>query len=77
MLAREARLIDMRASPYDLRDYGLDPIRIESREGREEYVKRQRDLTHNGEPILRASLPNTDDCWRFEPTMRSPALPNR
>jgi hypothetical protein len=51
LLARQARTIDMRASPYDLRDYGIEPIRIETREGREEYVERQRELTLNGEPI--------------------------
>ncbi|HUR55738.1 MAG TPA: 3-methyladenine DNA glycosylase, partial [Gemmataceae bacterium] len=37
-LATSAREIDMRASPYDLSGYGFPPIRIETREGREEYV---------------------------------------
>ena len=50
-LAREARTIDMRASPYDLRAFGLEPIRIESREGREEYVELQRELSHRAEPL--------------------------
>ena len=34
-LAREVRVLDMRASPYDLRGLGLEPVRIETAEGRE------------------------------------------
>ena len=44
-LARRARELDMRASPYDLHAYGLEPLAIESKEGREEYVRAQRELT--------------------------------
>jgi hypothetical protein len=41
-LARDVRVLDMQASPYDLSPYGLAPVRIESSEGRKEYVARQR-----------------------------------
>jgi hypothetical protein len=44
-LAAAAREVDMRASPYDLTGYGFDPIRIETREGREEYVELQREIS--------------------------------
>jgi hypothetical protein len=40
-LAADARELDMRASPYDLRDYGFDPIAIETPSGRAEYVRHQ------------------------------------
>lgn len=50
-LARRARAVDMRASPYDLRRYGLKPIRIETRAGRDEYTAHQRDLATQAEPI--------------------------
>ncbi|MFC9894964.1 3-methyladenine DNA glycosylase [Nocardia sp. NPDC127579] len=40
-LACAARELDMRASPYDLGDYGYEPIPIESPAGRAEYVRRQ------------------------------------
>lgn len=40
-----AREIDMRASPYDLRSLGFDPIPIETREGREHYVSEQKRLS--------------------------------
>jgi hypothetical protein len=32
----------MRASPYDLSRLGLDPIQVETPEGRAEYVRQQR-----------------------------------
>jgi hypothetical protein len=47
-LAREVRLVDMRASPYDLRDLGCDPIAIETPAGRAEYVEHQRDFAERG-----------------------------
>jgi hypothetical protein len=43
-LAAEIRLLDMRASPYDLSSYGQTPVRIETPEGKTEYVSRQREF---------------------------------
>jgi hypothetical protein len=43
-LAAEIRLLDMQASPYDLSSYGQPPVRIETPEGKAEYVSRQRDF---------------------------------
>jgi hypothetical protein len=54
-LARDARSVDMRASPYDFSAVGLAPIRIETPEGRSEYEQEQRRLTKKAEP-LRARL---------------------
>jgi hypothetical protein len=50
-LAMATRELDMRASPYDLSGYGFAPVKIETREGREEYVELQRELHRRGEPI--------------------------
>jgi hypothetical protein len=50
-LAWEARELDMRASPYDLRGLGFEPILIETPEGKEEYVRGQRELTEKAIPI--------------------------
>jgi len=47
-LAVEGRRLDMRASPYDLRDYGLEPIAIETKPGREVYLQAQRELAQAG-----------------------------
>ena len=50
-LALAARELDMRASPYDLSGLGFDPIPIETKPGREEYVERQRSLYRDGAPV--------------------------
>ena len=50
-LARDIREIDMRASPYDLRALGCEPIPIEMPEGRAEYERHQRAFAARGEPI--------------------------
>ncbi|HYF34588.1 MAG TPA: hypothetical protein VD994_04800, partial [Prosthecobacter sp.] len=50
-LACEGRDLDMRASPYDLRAMGYEPVRIETPAGREEYVAAQRELAAKAEPI--------------------------
>ncbi len=65
-LARTARDIDMRASPYDLRHYGLEPIPVETREGRDEYVAAQRELASKAEP-LRARLLSLCEQLQSEP----------
>lgn len=49
--AVEARKIDMQASPYDVQSYGLEPIRIETEEGRLEYVKKQMEIYELSMPI--------------------------
>ena len=41
MLALEGRELDMRASPYDLREDGYEPICIETEEGRQQYQQEQ------------------------------------
>lgn len=45
LLALEGRELDMRASPYDLRNEGFEPICIETQEGRKEYQKEQQRYT--------------------------------
>ncbi len=54
-LARDIRELDMRASPYDLRRLGFEPVPIETAAGRAEYEARQRAFATRGEP-LRARL---------------------
>jgi hypothetical protein len=50
-LAFEARTIDMKASPYDLADYGLQPIKIETESGRKEYKELQEAIFEKGKPV--------------------------
>lgn len=54
-LAREVRVVDMQASPYDFTALGYAPIAIETAEGRAEYVERQRDFAARG-ALLRDRL---------------------
>ena len=58
-LAADARSLDMRASPYDLRDYGFEPIAVETPAGRAEYVRAQQNIAERAVP-LRATL--ADRC---------------
>ena len=58
-LAADARALDMRASPYDLRDYGFEPIAVETPAGRAEYVRAQQSVAERAAP-LRAIL--ADRC---------------
>ena len=47
-LAREARELDMRASPYDISGLGLEPIPVERADGRAAYIGHQRQLMVQG-----------------------------
>jgi len=50
-LAVAARELDMRASPYDLTEFGFAPIAIETKSGREEYVEGQRAIHWRAQPV--------------------------
>lgn len=54
-LALDCRTVDMKASPYDLAELGYTPIKIETQEGKEEYVKEQLRLKKAADPV-RAEL---------------------
>jgi hypothetical protein len=50
-LARSARTLDMQASPYDVSQFGLEPIKVEIPEGRSEYARRQRKIMEQSAPL--------------------------
>ncbi len=50
-LALDARIVDMRASPYDVSQYGYAPICIETEAGRLEYVKEQSRILEKSKPL--------------------------
>lgn len=50
-LALSARAMDMRASPYDLRQLGFEPIPIETESGRQQYRQEQQQLASRAAPI--------------------------
>jgi len=50
-LARDIRSLDMRASPYDLRELGYEPVPIETAEGKAAYVAQQRAFAERGQAL--------------------------
>jgi hypothetical protein len=70
-LARDIRVLDMRASPYDLGGLGYSPVRIETTEGKQQYVAAQRRFAARGAPLRQRLL---DECRRLlaQPTGESP-----
>lgn len=54
-LATELRVLDMQAGPYDLRALGFEPVRVETPEGRDEYQRRQREMSVRAS-VLRSRL---------------------
>jgi hypothetical protein len=74
-LAREVRYVDMQAAPYDLSTLGVEPIRIETQEGKARYIERQRDFAERG-GVLRQRLVDVCDAalqHRAEPASSSRA----
>ncbi|HIZ99820.1 MAG TPA: 3-methyladenine DNA glycosylase, partial [Candidatus Janibacter merdipullorum] len=55
-LAREIRELDMAASPYDVRTFGIEPVAVESPEGKAVYVERQRGFTARSNALRRRLL---------------------
>ncbi len=61
-LTVDARLLDVAASPYDAQtNYGVDPIPIETPEGRHEYKQRQMELMKRANPVRRDLLKNYEE----------------
>jgi len=66
-LALEIREIDMRASPYDLRALGFEPIPVETAEGRAGYEAHQRRFSERGRGLrqrLIALCERLESGWR-------------
>lgn len=61
-LSLEGREIDMRASPYDLREEGYAPICIETEEGRREYQALQQGYAQKSRALRQELM---DFCIRF------------
>ncbi len=50
-LAHDIRVLDMRASPYDLSGLGYSPVPVETPDGKQEYVAAQRTFAERGRPL--------------------------
>jgi hypothetical protein len=61
-LAREIRVLDMEASPYDLRELGYAPVPIETPDGKAAYLERQRVFAERSTALRRRLLAVLDDA---------------
>ncbi|KRF17805.1 3-methyladenine DNA glycosylase [Nocardioides sp. Soil797] len=61
-LARDIRVLDMQAAPYDLADLGFEPVRIETAEGKAEYAARQRAFAERGAALRQRLI---EECERL------------
>ena len=68
-LAWDIRELDMRASPYDFSDLGFDPVRIETPDGKQQYVAAQRRFTERGAPLRERLI---DECRRLREATEIP-----
>ncbi|MGO1544250.1 MAG: 3-methyladenine DNA glycosylase [Gulosibacter sp.] len=55
-LSREIRWVDMQASPYDVSEYGVPAIEIETAAGKAEYVRLQRGFATRGQALRQRML---------------------
>jgi hypothetical protein len=69
-LARDIRVLDMRASPYDFSGLGYSPVPVETAAGKQAYVAAQRRFAERGAPLRRRLL---DECDRL--LAEAPAAP--
>jgi hypothetical protein len=59
-LARDVRQVDMQAAPYDLSDLGVEPIRIETPEGKQRYIEHQREFAERATPLRERLIATCD-----------------
>jgi hypothetical protein len=50
-LARDVRRVDMQAAPYDLSDLGVEPIKIETVDGKQQYIDAQRQFSERANAL--------------------------
>ncbi|MGY2003362.1 3-methyladenine DNA glycosylase [Blastococcus sp. SYSU DS1024] len=73
-LAVDVRELDMRASPYDLRDHGYDAVPIETPEGKAQYVAAQRTFADRAATLRRQLI---DVCERLLGDVPTEAVPSQ
>jgi hypothetical protein len=66
-LARDIRVLDMRASPYDFSSLGHLPVRVETAAGKAEYAGAQRAFATRGAPLRQRLV---EECDRLLTRLR-------
>jgi hypothetical protein len=73
-LARDIRVLDMRASPYDLADLGYEPVLVEIATGKQEYAAAQRRFAERAAPLRRRLLAECERLLAVDGSAKEPAL---
>jgi len=63
-LARDVRTVDMKSSPYDFADLGLEPIKVETTAGRREFAEHQRQFAERGQHLRQRIIPEMETLLR-------------
>lgn len=66
--ARDTRVLDMEASPYDVRPLGYGVVPIETPQGKAEYARRQRALAEQAETLRQRILATIDPVVALLPS---------
>lgn len=69
-LAWEVRELDMKAAPYDLLAWGYQPVKVETPEGKAEYVKIQRGFAQRSVELRNRLLTLVAACDLLAPAQR-------
>lgn len=69
-LARDIRWTDMAASPYDVSEYGVAAVPIETPQGKAEYVRRQRSFAERSAVLRRRLTAVCDTVLDGQPAAR-------
>lgn len=64
ILATELRNLDMRASPYDLSAWGLEPVKIETADGRKVYEVEQKALAERAFQLRKNLISALSNCLK-------------
>ena len=73
-LALALRELDMRASPYNLENFGYEAIAIETPSGRAEYVRRQQDLAEKSSALRLRVISTLDTILEQVTISPSPSI---
>ena len=72
-LAREIRQLDMQAAPYDVSSFGLAPVKIETPEGKAEYIKKQLDFAERSNDLRRELISQLTAISEMNPALTAEA----
>jgi len=75
-LAARARALDMQASPYDLSEFGFEPVAVEEPAGRAEYVRRQGLIARQAAPLRAALATRCEDLLDGHAALVAPGAPS-